>query len=140
MTVFIAPIKLWACGFTPEQYALDFVREELAGRRSQSSNSCLVESNFSYIKPVHDPVGERSTITPKLVRASSEKVIQVTLISREMNHYRADFEVQVREGRSRQWQVHKDSLEFILTRDEARGCALLLRSPYHHLRSQACTE
>lgn len=119
----------FSCEGTPEQYALEFIQEEMAGRRRTPKTHCLDQKNFKYIKPVHDPDGEKSKRPEYLAKNGSQKVLKMNLLSKEMGHYQAVFSVEVSEDGGKNWRTIQDSLEFFISSDKKRGCALLLGSP-----------
>jgi hypothetical protein len=130
--LFLSISSAWPCGYTPEQYAMDFIKEELAGRRSQSPTACLDQKHFSFIIPVHDPISERGRTRALTVREGSVKLLEVRQSNPSLPTYVAEFEVQlVGEGAPR--GTHRDSLEFLISKDTRLGCALLLRSPIQPL-------
>ncbi len=125
----VLSVEIFACAGTPEQYALEFIKEEMAGRRRSPKQQCLDPKNFKFIKPVHDPDGEKSKRPEYLARGESPKILKMNLLSKEMNHYQAVFSVEVSGDKGKNWKTIQDSLEFFIANDKKRGCALLLGSP-----------
>ena len=125
----VLSLEAFPCGGTPEQYALEFIKEEMAGRRKTQKQQCLDPKNFKFIKPVHDPDGEKSKRPEYLAKGDSPKILKMNLLSKEMGHYQAIFSVEVSNNQGKSWKTIQDSLEFFITTDKKRGCALLLGSP-----------
>lgn len=129
----------FTCNGSAEDYALELIAEEFAGKRTAQETKCLEQKNFKYIRALHDPINEVTRMKVLDVVPSSLKVLSVEVMDKKVNSYRVNFSVTASErGRSSPQVEHKDSLIFMIDNDKKWGCAQLLSSPEALLNRPGC--